>query len=164
MVIKLLGCLLIASAGFFTGCVLTQRLKNRREFYDKFNVFISLLQTQIRYNSADIFTLVISSAKGSGLEIIEKPESSVSFTVFWENTVNALPKKYCLNNSDKELLLEFGSALGSTDIDGQLKHLELYSKIFQNRLNECETALKDKSRVYRALGLFGGISTAIIIL
>ena len=164
MVIKLTGCLLIASAGFFTGCVLTQRLKNRRDFYDKFNVFISLLQTQIRYNSADIFSLVISSAKGSGLEIFEAPEIDMPFTSFWENSLNTIPKKYGLNNSDRELLLEFGSALGTTDIEGQLKHLELYSEIFQNRLNECETALKDKSRIYRALGLFGGISTAIIIL
>lgn len=164
LVIKLTGCLLIASAGFFTGCVLTQRLKNRRDFYDKFNVFISLLQTQIRYNSADIFSLVISSAKGSGLEIFEAPEIDMPFTSFWENSLNTIPKKYGLNNSDRELLLEFGSALGTTDIEGQLKHLELYSEIFQNRLNECETALKDKSRIYRALGLFGGISTAIIIL
>ena len=164
LVIKLIGCLLIASAGFFTGCVLTQRLKNRRDFYDKFCVFISLLQTQIRYNSADIFSLVILSAKGSGLEIFEAPEINLPFTSFWENSLNTIPKKYGLNNSDKELLYEFGSALGTTDIEGQLKHLGLYGEIFQNRLSECENALKDKSRIYRALGLFGGISTAIIIL
>ena len=164
LVIKLLGCLLIASAGFFTGCVLTQRLKNRRDFYDKFCVFISLLQTQIRYNSADIFSLVISSARGSGLELFDTPKTDVPFTAFWENSLNTLPKKYGLNNSDKELLLEFGSVLGATDIEGQLKHLELYREVFQNRLSECEAALKDKSRIYRALGLFGGISTAIIIL
>ena len=164
MVIKLIGCLLIASAGFFTGCVLTQRLKNRRDFYDKFCVFISLLQTQIRYNSADIFSLVISSARGSGLELFDTPKTDVPFTAFWEKSLNTLPKKYGLNNSDKELLLEFGSVLGATDIEGQLKHLELYREVFQNRLSECEAALKDKSRIYRALGLFGGISTAIIIL
>ena len=164
LVIKLIGCLLIASSGFFTGCVLTQRLKNRRDFYDKFCVFISLLQTQIRYNSADIFSLVILSAKGSGLEIFEAPEINLPFTSFWENSLNTIPKKYGLNNSDKELLYEFGSALGTTDIEGQLKHLGLYGEIFQNTLSECENALKDKSRIYRALGLFGGISTAIIIL
>ncbi len=164
MVIKLTGCLLIVTAGFFTGCILTQRLKNRRGFYDKFCVFISLLQTQIRYNSADIFSLVISSAKGSGLDIFEFSENCVPFTAFWENAVNSVPKRYGFNNSDKELLLEFGSVLGATDIEGQLKHLELYREVFQNRLSECEAALKDKSRIYRALGLFGGISTAIIIL
>ena len=144
--------------------MLTQRLKNRRDFYDKFCVFISLLQTQIRYNSADIFSLVILSAKGSGLEIFEAPEINLPFTSFWENSLNTIPKKYGLNNSDKELLYKFGSALGTTDIEGQLKHLGLYGEIFQNRLSECENALKDKSRIYRALGLFGGISTAIIIL
>ena len=164
MVIKLTGCLLIAAAGFFTGCILTQRLKNRRDFYDKFCVFISLLQTQIRYNSADIFSLVISSARGSGLELFDTPKTDVPFTVFWVNSLNTMPKKYGLNNSDKELLSEFGSALGTTDIEGQLKHLGLYGEIFQNRLSECENELKDKSRIYRALGLFGGISTAIIIL
>ena len=164
LVIKLIGCLLIASSGFFTGCVLTQRLKNRRDFYDKFCVFISLLQTQIRYNSADIFSLVISSAKGSGLEIFDTPKTDVPFTAFWDNSLSALPKKYGLNNSDKELLSEFGSLLGTTDVEGQLKHLELYGSIFQKRLKDSQAEFRDKSRIYRALGLFGGISAALIIL
>ena len=86
------------------------------------------------------------------------------FAVFWNSEVDRIPKKVGLNNSDKELLIEFGALLGTTDIDGQLKHLELYGSIFEKRLNDCQAEFRDKSRIYRALGLFGGISTALIIL
>ena len=164
MLLKLTGCALIALTGFGAGCMLTKKLGARSDFFGKFCVFISLLQTRIRYDSADIFTLVSCCAEGAGLECFESAEETLPFADFWNSEIEKIPKKTGLNNSDKELLSEFGSALGTTDIEGQLKHLGLYGEIFQNRLSECETALKDKSRIYRALGLFGGISTAIIIL
>lgn len=164
MLLKLSGCLLIALTGFGVGCLLTKKLGARRDFMSKFGVFIALLKTQIRYNSADIFTLVSGCAKGAGLELFESADNSLPFAVFWNGEIDKIPKRTGLNNSDKELLFEFGSMLGTTDVDGQLKHLELYESIFQKRLKDSETEFRDKSRIYRALGLFGGISTALIIL
>ena len=164
MLLKLSGCALIALTGFGVGTQLCKKLGARRDFFGKFSVFISLLQTQIRYNSADIFTLVSSCANGAGLEFFDGADNAMPFAVFWNSEVDRIPKKVGLNNSDKELLIEFGALLGTTDIDGQLKHLELYGSIFEKRLNDCQAEFRDKSRIYRALGLFGGISTALIIL
>ena len=164
MLLKLSGCALIALTGFGVGTLLCKKLGARRDFFGKFSVFISLLQTQIRYNSADIFTLVSSCAMGAGLEYFDGANEALPFAVFWDDEINKIPKKAGLNNSDKELLFEFGSLLGTTDIEGQLKHLELYESIFKKRLNDCQAEFRDKSRIYRALGLFGGISAALIIL
>lgn len=164
MLLKLTGCALIALTGFGAGCMLTKRLGARRDFFGKFCVFISLLQTRIRYDSADIFTLVSCCAEGSGLELFESADDTLPFADFWNSEIEKIPKKAGLNNSDKELLSEFGSLLGTTDVEGQLKHLELYGSIFQKRLNDSQAEFRDKSRIYRALGLFGGISAALIIL
>lgn len=164
MLLKLTGCALIALTGFGIGNLLCKKLGARRDFFGKFCVFISLLQTRIRYDSADIFTLVSCCAKGAGLSYFESTEDTLPFASFWNSEIENIPKKAGLNNSDKELLSEFGSLLGTTDVEGQLKHLELYGSIFQKRLKDCQAEFKDKSRVYRALGLFGGVSAALIIL
>ncbi len=157
--------MLIVLAGFGAGCLLTKRLSFRLEFFEKFSVFLSVLKTQIRYSGDDIFKLVSRSAKGADLEYLcGEADYSIPFSVFWEKQINNIPKSSGLNNSDKELLIEFGSALGSTDIEGQLKHIELYQKMFAAKLDESKTELQKKSAVYKALGLFGGISVAIIIL
>ena len=164
MLLKLTGCVLIALTGFGAGCMLTKRLGARRDFFGKFCVFISLLQTRIRYDSADIFTLVSCCAEGAGLGYFENADDTLPFADFWNREIESIPKKYGLNNSDKELLSEFGSMLGTTDVEGQLKHLEMYGSIFQKRLKDSQAEFRDKSRIYRALGLFGGISAALIIL
>lgn len=164
MLIKIFGCVLIALTGFGVGCILTKRLSLRLDFMNKFSVFISLLQTQIRYNGSEIYSLVISCAKSSDLPLFNHADIIEPFSEFWKSEIIKYQKKFGLNNSDKELLLEFGSGLGTTDIEGQLSHLELYRSIFQKRLQERQSEFKDKSKIYRALGLFGGISTALIIL
>ncbi len=164
MPVKLLGCALITASGLAVGCMLTKKLGMRRDYMSRFCVFISLMITQIRYSGADIFTLVKTSAGGAGLQMPGHDDGSESFVCYWERYIQNIPVKTGLNNSDKELLSEFGSALGTTDIDGQLKHLELYGELFQNRLEECRGAFRDKSKIYRALGLFGGISAALLIM
>ena len=164
MLLKLTGCALIALTGLGAGCMLTKRLGARHDFFGKFCVFISLLQTRIRYDSADIFTLVSCCAEGAGLELFESADDNLPFADFWNSEIEKIPKKAGINNSDKELLSEFGSMLGTTDVEGQLKHLEMYGSIFQKRLQDSQAEFRDKSRIYRALGLFGGISAALIIL
>lgn len=164
MLVKIFGCVLIALTGLGVGCIFTKRLSQRLDFMSKLRVFISLLQTQIRYNSSDIYSLVISSAKSSDLPLFSQDDIIEPFSEFWKAGIINNQKKFGLNNSDLELLFEFGSGLGATDIEGQLSHLELYQSIFQKRLQECQSEFKDKSKIYRALGLFGGISTALIIL
>lgn len=144
--------------------MLTKKLISRREFFERFCVFLSVLKTQIRYSSSDIFTLINLSAKGAGIDCLFGENTDVPFSLFWQDLIDNIPKSNGLNNSDKELLINFGSGLGTTDTEGQLRHIELYLGMFQNRLEESKAELNKKSAVYKALGLFGGISAAIIIL
>lgn len=165
MLLKLIGCVLTAAAGLAVGCLKTQKLSARRDFYEKFCVFLSLTETQIRYVGGDVFSLVSRCAVSSGLNFLCVGEDSdLSFSDIWNGRIAAAPSKNGLNNSDKELLCEFGSALGATDIEGQLKHIALYQSIFLEKLSESKAAVKEKSRIYRSLGLFAGISAALIIL
>lgn len=163
LLLKIIGGVLTALAGFGIGCMLTKKLSARRDFLGKFCVFISLLQTQIRYSSSDIFTLVKSCDGISNLNIFGG-DADVPFVVFWETSIADIPVNHGLNNSDKELLLEFGSGLGTTDVEGQLRHIELYSEMFNKKLEDSKIRFKEKSRIYRALGIFAGASTALIFL
>ena len=133
--LKLLGCAAVALSGLAFGVMKSRSLYARRDSLKRVLVFLSSLATNIRYSSDEISSAVSAAANSS-----DAP-----------------------NNSDKELLLGFGEKLGKTDLEGQLSHIELYRALFQKQIKEAEDDAQKKSRLYRTLGIFGGVSAAILI-
>ena len=156
--LRIAGAALLAFSGFLGGCYYSRRLFVRLRFLDDFGVFISNLETAIRYRSADIFTLVNSSQ-----ELFKLPDG-VALETAWEQGTTGFPKRFCLSSRDTELLREFGSRLGKTDAEGQLMHLELYRTLFLKQRALAEEDIKNKSKLYKTMGLFAGVSAALMII
>lgn len=165
MILKLIGCSAVALSGFAVGLMKSKALYSRRDTLKSFDVFFSTLATNLRYNADDICPATVVSAGASGLEFFcveQNPE--IPFDIRWERAVNNIPRSRALNNSDKELLISFGTKLGKTDVEGQLSHIELYRAMLQKQLSLAEEAAAQKSRLFKTLGLFGGVSAALLIL
>lgn len=85
------------------------------------------------------------------------------FEEAWRCRIKEIPKSFSLTKADRELLLCFGSELGKSDVDGQLKHIELYKTMFDKQLAEAEDEVKAKSRLYQTMGLFVGITASLMM-
>lgn len=165
MSLKILGGLLLVLSGFSAGWFCSKKLLMRRNFFKKFLCFVSNLSTQLRYSTSDIFTLVSLSAVTSGLDFFEIcDETGNPFYEIWSERVSGIPAKFGLKNSDRQLLLEFGEQLGKTDVDGQLKHLELYEALFKKQLTDAENEINKKSKLYKTMGFFVGTAAALMII
>ena len=165
MALKIFGGLLLVLSGFSAGWFCSKKLLMRRNFFKKFLCFVSNLSTQFRYSTSDIFTLVSLSASTSGLDSFEiSEETGTPFYEIWSERVNEIPAKFGLKNSDRQLLLEFGEQLGKTDVDGQLKHLELYESLFKKQLTDAENEINKKSKLYKTMGFFVGTAAALMII
>lgn len=165
MVIKLLGSVLVIGASFSVGYYMSKSLGRRRKFLNSFIVFLNSLAINIKYNSEDIYTLVARCADSKELQsLCIKLDYSKSFYSLWQGGVLTIPKAYSLNKKDIELLMEFGSQLGKTDVDGQLKHIELYKIMFLKQLADAEEQVSQKSRLYKTMGFFIGTAAALIMI
>lgn len=165
MALKILGGLLLVLSGFSAGWFCSKKLLMRKDFFRKFLSFVSNLSTQLRYSTSDIFTLVSFSANTSEFDFFEiSEESGTPFYEIWSERVNEIPSKFGLKNSDRQLLLEFGEQLGKTDVDGQLKHLELYEALFKKQLMDAENEINKKSKLYKTMGFFVGTAAALMII
>ena len=161
--VKYIGLILIVITGFGAGFYYSLRLKNRYEFLSSFKDFLSKLETNMRYNSSNIFTIVKSSAP----EIIRNvfiSDNKSDFQQFWKSSISSIPKCFALKKEDYNLFYEFGRMLGTTDIDGQLNHIKLYKELLNNNIDNSLKELKQKSKLSKLLGLFAGLSLALIIL
>ncbi len=166
LVLKIIGAILIVFAGFMAGNSFSKKLHERKNFLKAFIVFLTNLSTQLRYNSSDIFTLINTSNQISELQFFdfEDIEPNQPFSKLWKTKIRALPKSLSLTKTDIEMLIEFGSELGKTDIDGQLTHIELYKTVFEKQLSDAESAIGQKSKLYKTMGFFAGTATALMII
>lgn len=166
MAFKIIGVILLILAGFSAGCCFSGKLYSRKNFLKSFIVFLSNLSTQLRYNSSDVFTITSLSAQMSQLDFLDfsNVEFNQPFNEHWKYRIQSLPKSLSLTKADIELLLEFGSELGRTDVDGQLMHIELYKTIFEKQLSESENAIGQKAKLYKIMGFFAGTATALMII
>ena len=138
-----------------------QRLKLRRDFLREFSVFLSSLSTAVRYRSADIVTLVNSCGE---LFSLPTDEYNHPFPKMWQSGIAGFQKRWRLSAADMALLKEFGEGLGTTDVEGQLSHIALYQGMFAKQQSSAEDDITQKSKLYKSLGLFVGVSAALMFL
>lgn len=161
MPLKLFGALLLSLSGLGVGCMFSGHLAVRRSFFREFSVFLNSLSTSIRYRSEDIFTLVNSCGE---LFCFSPETSRLPFKKAWQLQISPFPKRWRLNSADMALLKEFGDGLGSTDTEGQLNHIALYQGLFGKQQKSAEDDIAQKSKLYKALGLFAGAAAALMFL
>ena len=164
MPFKLIACAAAALSGLVIGLSKAGTLYRRRDCLRDLELFVQTLATCLRYQSEELFESVARAAENTCLYPLTPPETTVSFEAWWQEITERLCRENSLQNSDKELLLSFGSPLGATDLEGQLSHLALYRELLKKQLDGAERDITEKSRLYRTLGLFGGACAAIMLL
>lgn len=161
--VKCFGLILIVLCGFGVGYYLSRRLKIRYDFLTAFKDFLSTLEINLRFKNTEIFSLVKSSAPDM-LKIFFKESRENNFQLYWSDCVSGVPKSFALKNDDISLISEFGKLLGTTDIDGQINHINLYKELIDKNINNSFEELKAKSKLYKLLGIFAGLTIALLLL
>ena len=97
-----------------------------------------------------------------------KTDSEKQYTVRtknkWKKAVADISDGYALKHEYKQLLCSFGEKLGITDVEGQLKHIELYKGLANAHLDDSKNEIKQKSRLYKTMGFFVGTAAALVII
>lgn len=149
-------------AGFY----FSYKLSRRQLFLKDFIAFLKTFETHIRYSADDIFTLINMSMTSASLLPIKEyiVSNKGSFNDLWLTSMSLINKQTGLTTQDKALLEEFGAALGTTDGQGQINHIELYTTLFQKSLDEAQEELNAKSKLYKMLGFFAGTAFALMVI
>lgn len=160
--VRIFGAVMIVACSTLWGFYCSYRLKLRVRFLADFSEFLAALQTNIRYFGGDIFSLIKISAPSSIAFILG--DERASFPDFWKNSIAKIPKSYSLKADDYSELFEFGNLLGTTDVEGQLSHIQIYKNTFEQILKDAQSESKTKSRLFKTLGFFAGAALALMII
>ena len=109
-----------------------------------------------------MFKLISLSAPSSLSEYFL--DKKTPFNTYWDNAVQKLAKAYSVTAEIKRNLTEFGRMLGTTDVEGQIKHIGVYKSVFTTARDNFQKEYKTKARLYKTLGFFAGAVLALIII
>lgn len=76
---------------------------------------------------------------------------------------NSSDRKYD-PGKERQRLMELGSFLGHADIEMQIRYLDRYLEEFADAIKERQSMLGEKKKLYRSLGVIGGILIAVMLI
>ncbi len=82
----------------------------------------------------------------------------------WRQSLDRLKDRLCINEEEYDILYRFGDQLGGGDKEGQSKYIRLtLTQLYQQEIKAQECRQKYE-RMYKSLGLLGGIALAVLLL
>lgn len=166
--LKLIGCMVLATGFFLIGMYKSKELLVRKRELEKIVKLIEEVEVLTdfqNYSVKEIFYMLEKQPNGF------YPDTVCEFNRLIENTEQPEALKtavsntcHGLNTEDKRLFSEFLLSLGKTDRELQLKSCRKYSHSFEVKLIEAKSKYTANGSLYKKLGLLSALMTVIVII
>ena len=171
--IKILGGLIIFLSMTALGLKKSVVVEKRLDILNEFEKSLVLLKGEIKYSAASLPESVLSvSNRTNGMirdfyknvceTILNSPE--VLFSKVWEDECRKTFSLEEINQEDLSLIIDLGSQLGHLDVDMQIKNIELCINRLKERQLDATEDIKNKSKLYKTLGISGGALLTLSLL
>lgn len=169
---RIVGCILVVAAGAGMGFSGSMRLSEQIRILEKLLQMVICLKGEIRCGNAslpDAFYGAAGRMNGKYREfLISAADRMKAGTgeklsqICRECAENAL-KKSCLTHGEKDAFFSIGKYLGYLDREMQLRQLSLYEKNLEVEIGNLKKEASGKKKLYRGLGVFGGLLLAVLL-
>ncbi len=173
MAIKIINSCIIILFSTFIGLELSKRYVARARELSVLQSAILRLETEILYYASNLPEALIRIGKSirgntgklfllTGQTLLDKKEFTVAEA--WSSTLEHLKTDLCLQQEDMDILQRFADQLGSSDKEGQARFIKLTLSQLHEEEKKARAIREKYSKMYRSLGLLGGIALAILLL
>ncbi|MBQ3203070.1 MAG: stage III sporulation protein AB [Clostridia bacterium] len=115
----------------------------------------------------DLWQRLAQGEAFAAFPLVQEVAKELSHIPFADAFASALEKaegEGAMLPSDRQLLLEFAAGCGHTDLEGQQAHIEYYRSLLSAQEGEARRVWQEKGRVYRVLGLTGGMALMLLLM
>ena len=166
--LKFIGGAFIVICGTLGGIYFSLRSRRKAEFLEQYIMFLTQVQTMISYGGMS-FGEILKNIKNVPLAegILSDTEGYMNdgeaIETAWKKAVEKNMKELHFEKSDTEMIEYFGNTFGVSDREGELSKIKLHEELVRERWNILKNEMLSKCRVYRIVGMFCGVLTAVLI-
>lgn len=159
--LKIVGAMCVVLCTTAVGFSMSEKLRQRSLFLCAFDRFLVSMETQLRYSTDEILSLIEASTPKEIKAYFDFDSSDLY--ALWNSFLTSIPASKGLREEDFKLLYDFGENLGSTDVEGQLSRVRLFREMLSENYENSLEEYKSKSKVYKLLGFFVGAVFTIML-
>ncbi|MGI6537393.1 MAG: hypothetical protein ACOX22_03480 [Caldicoprobacterales bacterium] len=172
MFVKILNSFVIVIASTLLGRELANKYVNRVNELSALQVALSRLETEIEHYASRLPEAMIrigNSIGGTAGKLFyiagqSLTEKSSTLSEVWNTSLDLMKPEWSLRQEDSKILRRFGDQLGNSDREGQIRFIRLTLAQLHDEEVKARAAREKYDKMYRSLGLLGGIALAIILL
>ena len=173
MLLKIIGSAVVVATTSILGYALSINYKRRPAELRELQGLLQMLENEIGYLSnllVDAFEKISRSSRSKTVIFFNaaaenlKSCSSIGASNAWEKAVRDNIETTSLNKEDEEILVSFGKMLGISDVEGQIKNIRLLQSQLKLQEQKAEESRQKNERMYKSLGVLGGIAIVIMLI
>lgn len=164
---KAVGAILIAAVGVLGASSINAKISAKRKQLEKAVVMLQKLSGLIEYKKLPAVQAVTEAVNESGFTHIGISDNSGGIYDYCEfiNKYFSIPQlEKLMDLKAAEKLNEALAGLGESGTEQEKNKLEYYILWFKEKLCAAKEHEKSTSKLYRALGLYGGAAAAILLM
>lgn len=165
--LKFIGLLMIIISGAALGARASAALKKNAELCISVRTFLSELGILMKYSGDTLFTLFTELYERQSVKkllfldiLLGELVTGKEFPCAWRNAISA---DKTLTAELSGILLSLGDCLGTSGIEGQLMSLERTQAELEAVYEDAINLYRIKGKLYRSMGLLGGITAALLL-
>jgi stage III sporulation protein AB len=155
------------------GYILSRDCSRRPQELRILQVLLQMFENEISFLSnliAEAFTRLYNSSRSPVTVFfrltVDKmgANNGLNASQAWELAVHEGAKKTALNKEDESILASFGKMLGNSDVDGQIKNIRLTLGQLKIQEQKAEESRAKTEKMYKSLGVLGGLAVVVILI
>lgn len=168
LIIKYILIILIGVMCAYIGKLYSKTFYGRVDELKEIKSTLIILETKIKYTYGilpEIFKEISENTKGNVSKLYLKAYENMEFTTAknsWKEAVKNTKMK--INNEDKEIIKQLSKQLGNTDMEGQIKNIQMVNEFLDNQIEEAEIEKNKNGKMYKKLGITIGLILMIILI
>ena len=171
--VKIIGAMLVFAAAAGLGNEQAHQVQKRLRALYQCQTLVTLLESQIRYTGADLeecFRELGQRLFGPFREFCLCLADTITnlpgrpFEALWRAASAECLANSGLNKEDLSLFGTVGQAVGYLDCQSQCRHLDNYLERLALEIARAETETRQKSRLYRSLGVCAGAMITLLMI
>lgn len=166
---KLFLLALIIATTSLIGFFLAKQYKDRLKELKDVRLAMNMLETKMKLTKepiAHIFEEISHKLETQKIStLFSKAADHMEYTTAsnaWEEALRIV--KTNLTKEDLDMLRTFGKMIGKTDLEGQIKEIELTNILLDQQAEDARIKKQKNGKMYQSLGVISGLALCIILI
>ena len=173
MILKILGCMIIIGSSTIMGYSMAYRFARRPEELRALQSALQILESEIVFSVnplPEAFERISKNVPPSigiifkNTSDLLKRKTGMTAQQAWAASIKNCESQINLSKEDLNILLAFGSSLGCSDRENQVKNIRLACSKLALEEEKAEILKEKNERLYKNLGVLGGMLISLLLI